>query len=292
MRKWLIRATLAACILAAVFVAISWLAARHVTSAKPQVVGAPPADFPYPIEDAVFTTRDGERLSGWLVPADKSAPAIVLLHGYRGTRLQMVRRAKWFRSLGYAVLLYDARACGESTGDSITFGYRERADLLAAIDLLRQRGHARIACLGVSQGGATILYAAKDLGDVRCVICESTYDDMTNAVDRRSRRYTGLPGWLTGSLLVPFAEHRLDLSINELKPIDHIAELRCPLLMISGDQDDRTWLADTERLFEAAREPKELWMVEGAKHEDLFRFPGYEERVAQFLKRHLVPAKE
>ncbi len=288
MRRWFIRGAVCLIILTITFVAGSWLSARHLTSAKPQKVGAPPADFPYPIESAAFKTRDNETIQGWLVPTDSNAPAIVLLHGYRGTRRQMIQRAKLFRSLGYAVLLYDARACGESTGEAITFGLRERADLVAAVDLLRKRGHERIACLGVSQGGATILYAADELGDLRCVVCESVYDDMTNAFDRRSRRLSRSPGWLTGVLVVPFAESRLDVSIDELSPVDHISKVRCPLFVISGDADDRAWPIDTERLFEAAREPKELWMIAGAKHEDLFRFPDYERRVIEFVQRHMV----
>lgn len=271
--------------IAVVFVGGSWLAARHLTGPHPRTVGAPPGDFPYPIESVSFTTSDQQTLAGWLVPADKSDKGIVLLHGYSGTRNQMVRRAQIFRAMGFTALLYDARACGESSGEHIGFGYLERPDLLAAINLLKQRGCNQIACLGVSQGGATILLAAEDLPDLKCVICESAYDELEHALDRRLRHYTGTPGWLGGSLVVPFAEHRLGLSIDDLKPIDHIAKLRCPVFIISGALDDKTWPQDTQRLFDAAREPKELWMIPDARHEDLFRFPGYEEKTRDFLKR-------
>ena len=105
------------------------------------------------------------------------------------------------------------------------------------------------------------------------------YDDMRHAVDRRMRRYTALPGWLGAPLMVAFAEQRLDLSIDDVKPADHIGKLPCPVFIISGTKDDRTWPEDTQRLFEAAKEPKELWMIDGARHEDLFRFAGYEEKV-------------
>jgi dipeptidyl aminopeptidase/acylaminoacyl peptidase len=184
------------------------------------------------------------------------------------------------------VLLYDARAGGESTGDSITFGYRERRDLIAAVNLLKDRGHTDIACLGVSQGGATILFAADDLKDVKCVICESVYDEMRHAVDRRMRHYTGIPGSFGACLMVPFAEQRLGLTIDVVKPVEHIGKLPCPVFVISGENDDRTSPEDTQRLFDAAREPKELWMLSEARHEDLFHFAGYEQKVQSFLKRH------
>jgi fermentation-respiration switch protein FrsA (DUF1100 family) len=96
-----------------------------------------------------------------------------------------------------------------------------------------------------------------------------------------------LPGWIGASLLVPFAEHNIGLSIDEVKPIDHIGKLRCPIFVISGECDDKTWPEDTRRLFDAAQEPKELWMIPDARHQDLFSFPGYQERMRAFFKRHL-----
>jgi dipeptidyl aminopeptidase/acylaminoacyl peptidase len=222
-----------------------------------------------------------------LVPASDRKKAIVLLHGWGGNRKQMLRRARFFRDQGYTALLFDARACGESTGDAVTFGYREKADLVAAVKFLKDRGHADIACLGVSQGGATICFAADELNGVKCVICESVYDEMTHALDRRMRSYTGMPGWLGGLALVPFAERQLELNIDEVRPIDYVGKLPCPVLVISGEKDDRAWPADTRRLFNAAREPKKLWMVPEARHEDLFRFAGYEDKIQAFLRKHV-----
>jgi dipeptidyl aminopeptidase/acylaminoacyl peptidase len=272
---------------AALFVGGSWFAADRLTCARPTAIGAPPGDFPYPIESVQFTTTDEQTIAGWFVAAEDRAKAIVLLHGKAGNRKQMLPRARYFRELGYNVLLYDARACGESTGDQITFGYREKHDLIAALKFLDDRGHPNIACLGVSQGGATILFAAEALPNVKCVICESVYDDMTHAVDRRMRRYTGTPGWFAACLTVPFAEQRLDLSIDDVCPVKHIGRLPCPVLVISGANDDRAWPEDVQRLFSAASEPKELWMIDGAGHQDLFQHSGYQDKVAAFLKRHL-----
>ncbi len=284
--KRLLRWTLLALFaVAVVFVAGSWHFANHLTGPHAHVVGAPPGDFPYPIEPITFTSSDQETLSGWLVPAGNSDKGIVLLHGYGGTRLQMVPCARFGREMGFTVLLYDARACGESTGDHISFGYSERQDLIAAVKVLKERGCKDIACLGVSQGGATILFAADALPELKCVICESVYDEMEHAVDRRLRHYTMLPGWLGASLLVPFAERRIGLSIDDVKPVNHIGKLRCPIFIISGECDDKTRPEDTQRLYDAAHEPKELWMIPDARHEDLFRFRGYEQKTRDFLER-------
>jgi pimeloyl-ACP methyl ester carboxylesterase len=272
---------------ALLFIGGSYFYALRLTRARQTPVGPPPSDFPYPIETLAIATPDEQTLAAWLVSADDKKKAVILLHGWGGTRKHMLARARFLREQGCTALLYDARACGESTGDAVTFGYRERADLLAALKLLKDRGYERIGCLGVSQGGATICFAADELGGVRCVICESVYDDMTHAVDRRMRYYTGTPGWLGAALIVPFAEQRLALSIDDVKPVDHIAKLRCPVFVISGTNDTRAWPEDALRLFDAAAQPKQMWMVPEAKHEDLFRFPGYQDRLLAFLKAHL-----
>ncbi len=283
MKRLLRRIALALGIVALLFIGGSWVFAYRLTKARPTLIGPPPSDFPYPIESVAITTSDQETLSGWLVPAP-GARAVVLLHGYTGSRIQMLPRARWLRAQGCTALLYDARACGESSGDHISFGYSERHDVIAAVKFLKERGCTDIACLGVSQGGATILFAADELPELKGVICESAYDEMSHAVDRRLRHYTGLPGWLGASLLVPFAERRIDVSIGDVKPVDHIGKLRCPVFIISGARDDKTWPEDTQRLFEAAHEPKDLWMIPDARHEDLFRFKGYEGKVGAFLK--------
>jgi pimeloyl-ACP methyl ester carboxylesterase len=269
-----------------VFAAVSWFFAYRLTGPRTRPVGPPPVDFPFAIEDSAWQTADGHAIRGWFVPAGDSRRAIVLLHGYGDDRRSMSARAKFFREHGYNVLFYDARACGESSGDFITLGYHEANDLEAGLAWLRAKGMDQVACLGVSQGGATILMAAAKLKDVRCVICESVYDELAHAVDRRFRHYFGIPGWLAGCLLIPIAEHRTGVALGQVKPVEQIGRLPCPVFVISGSEDTKTWPEDTKRLYDAARHPKELWMVPGAGHRDLYG-PEYEERVLAFLNQYM-----
>lgn len=289
-RRWLRRLTTALLVGIVLFVAGSWYFAYRLTKPHQHSVGDPPASFPFSVESIKLACDDGRTVRGWLVPAAYHERAIVLLHGYTGDRTTMLPRAKFFREQGYTVLLYDACACGESVGECITFGYRESHDLLAALAFLRQRGYQRLACLGVSQGGATIIFAAQQpqqLDKVRCVICESVYDDMEHPVDRRFRRYLGIPAWPASCLMVPFAEWRTGITIDQVRPVDHIGKLPCSVFVISGDQDNRVYVDDTRALFAAAAEPKELWLIPGAGHQDLFRCEGYEAKVTAFLEKHM-----
>jgi len=84
--------------------------------------------------------------------------SVLLLHGLRSDRLQMLARARFLTAAGYFVLLIDLPAHGESSGDRITFGMREGKGVEAALDYLRQRfPRDRIGVIGVSLGAASLV---------------------------------------------------------------------------------------------------------------------------------------
>jgi uncharacterized protein len=75
------------------------------------------------------------------------------------------------------------------------------------------------------------------------------------------------------------------ISPSALRPIDRISQVRCPVFVISGAEDQHTTPAQIRALFAKAPDPKRLWLVPGAAHVDLDRFAGaeYERRVLGFL---------
>lgn len=251
-------------------------------------MGEVPADFPSATQTVNFPARDGTKLSGWFVPCDKATVSVVLLHGNGSTRRQMMARVRLFHEAGYAVLLYDARGHGLSEGDKVSAGWLETADLLGAFAFLRTKNLNEFGCLGASQGGATILLAAEKLPmEVRWVIVESTYPTIRDALDRRFRKDLHLPGWLAGALFMPFAEMRLGVAIDDIAPIRHIQNLRCPVFVLGGANDQHTLAQSTQALFDAAKASKELWLVTGAAHVDLYGFAQqeYAKRILTFVAK-------
>ena len=114
-------------------------------------------------EDIQVQTEDGIVLSGWFVPPRQTPGAvIVVLHGFRGDRRGAEWHARQLIQAGYGVLLYDQRALGKSTGDSVSFSW-EGPDLLAVLDDLSTRPEVdgqRIGVVGLSGGGHVALNAA------------------------------------------------------------------------------------------------------------------------------------
>jgi fermentation-respiration switch protein FrsA (DUF1100 family) len=83
---------------------------------------------------------------------------------------------------------------------------------------------------------------------------------------------------------------RLSIQPAQLHPIARLPDLKAPLLIASGSADRHTTLAETQRLFAAAPEPKSLWIVDGAEHVDLHAYAPaeYERRIGGFLALHLT----
>jgi len=85
-----------------------------------------------------------------------------------------------------------------------------------------------------------------------------------------------------------------DASASDLDPIRSIGHMGAPVMVLAASKDQHTTLEESKELFEAASVPKSLWVLTGAKHQDLLAFDPrrYEERVVGFLERYLKPPNE
>jgi pimeloyl-ACP methyl ester carboxylesterase len=212
------------------------------------------------------------------------------MHGIHATRSNMLRRADLLHRNHFAVLLCDFQSHGESTGNHITFGYLESRDAQAQIAFLRQRAPGeRIGVIGVSLGGAAALLATRPL-DVDALVLESVYPAIQPAISNRlAARFGRWASIFTPLLTVQFRP-RLGFSPSELRPIDRVGSIRIPKLFLAGAADRYTPIRESEQLFAAAAQPKELVEFEGAGHVDLYGFAPrqYEEAVVHFLANALT----
>jgi fermentation-respiration switch protein FrsA (DUF1100 family) len=273
------------------FVIGSWVVADLVIAPAPGKVSWP-ADAGFLPEEVSFQASDSVGLKGWFLPQARSTSAVVLLHGIHANRDQVLDRALWLHGLGYNVLLYDARGDGESARVHPSFGYGETKDLLGALDWLQSRGMKGIACIGTSQGAATILLASGELPlAVRAVVPEASYSTLRTTTDDHFRERTGLPSAYFGALVVPMAEWRLGFNMDDVSPLREIAKLKIPVYLIGGASDVLAPPAGVRALYEAAPCEKNLWMVPGAGHIDFFSYANkdYEQRIGDFLEKHLAP---
>jgi alpha-beta hydrolase superfamily lysophospholipase len=250
-------------------------------------IGKPPADLP--VQSAQFPSSSGATLHGWVIRGQSGKGVVILLHGIRANRWQLVNHARFLSHAGYSVLLFDFQAHGESVGKHITAGYLESRDATAAVDFIHQKFPGEKVCVnGFSMGGAAAVLAKPPL-QVNAMILESVYPTIEQAVtDRLETRF----GWL-GKIGAPFLtwqlKPRLGIGRDDLCPIQQIGNITIPKFFIAGTADRDTTVQESKALFNAAVEPKQLWLVDGAAHIDMDAFAkdDYEKRVLDFLARNL-----
>jgi pimeloyl-ACP methyl ester carboxylesterase len=226
---------------------------------------------------------------GWLVRGVRGGGMVLLVHSIRSNRVEMLSRARFLNEQGYGTLLIDLQAHGETPGDRITFGARESEDVEAAVAYLRNSFPGeRLGAIGVSLGAAAIVLAKLPLR-LDAVVLESLHPTIREAVENRLRLHLGQSGPILAPLLLSQILLRLNISPEELNPINRIGDLGAPLLLVSGTDDRHTTVAETQRLFDAARQPKELWIVPGGGHFNMHTYAGreYESRVSDFLEWYL-----
>jgi uncharacterized protein len=236
-----------------------------------------------------FESGSGSKLRGWLIPGRKGAGAIVLMHGFRGDRRQMLARASFLSKAGYSVLLFDFQAHGESPGEQITIGYLESRDAQAAVEVMKKSCPGeKLGVIGLSMGGAAAALASPAL-DVDAMALEAVYPDIERATANRMERYLG--AWARGFALLLIMQLPIRAGIEKaaLRPIDRVGAIKAPKLFIAGAKDRHTKLDESLELFTAASEPKELWVVEEAAHVDVHQIAKeeYERRALDFFEKRL-----
>lgn len=269
---------------------VSWLA-LPVLRAYALVAGLPsrphpPADLA--VEEVSFSS-DSARLSGWIVRGIEGRPAVVLAHGFKGSREDMIPWARFLHEAGYNVLLFDTRACGQSGGSVIGLGTLEAHDVAAAAHFARDRFAARrVAALGISLSAGAAILAAADDTSIDGVIADSAWTDQVFALERLGSLPVGSVQLPLPPLAIPALNVFVGEDVTKARPIDVIARIapRPVLLIHSADDGNATTPpAGADRLYAAAGEPKRLWIAPRGGHVGAIEaFPAqYRARVLDFL---------
>jgi alpha-beta hydrolase superfamily lysophospholipase len=252
----------------------------------------PQRDVGLAYEDVSFPAADGSTLRGWLVRAEGATAGLVAVHGGGADRREFLRQLPSFHAAGYAMLLFDCREHGisDGTGRGLSAGVRESEDVSAAVRTLRaEPGIGRVAVIGTSQGGASVILAAARDRDIDAVVAENPFtraDELLPPLIERA----GSPPWLA-RVFTKAALWRIGPAI-ERGPIDVVADVAPrPILFMHGTDDSMIASAQSEALYARAGEPKEIWIVEGGRHAALWNADPaeWERRVNAFLARHLAP---
>ena len=274
-------------------IATAWRLGGQFYAPNNYRVGPPPTDLG--AEAVTFPSRSGAVLYGWWLPGSNSQAGVVLMHGSGTDRRSMLERARFLKAAGYPVLLFDFQAQGESIGNHVTDGYLEALDARAAVEFMRQRGMEKVGIIGFSLGAAAAVLGPEGPLPADAMVLEALYPTIEEATaDRIRLRLGDWGGWLY-PLFTWQLQPRLGIAPEALRPIDRIAEVKAPILFIAGAEDRHTTLAESERLYAKAVEPKQLWVLPDARHGDFYEHApdAYRQRVLDFFAGTLPqPSKQ
>ncbi len=251
-----------------------------------------PFEFGVPFEAVEFPAAGGEHLvQGWFLPQAGTRRVIVLCPGYRRHRSDVLGMAMLFWRSGYQVLLFDFYGHGHAWGKPVTLGHREVKDFLGAIEYVEQRvPGAKIGVMGYSMGAAVSIMGVARRPQVRALVADSPFARHWDVVGYNLRRVVRLPAQPVLFLADRLMGLRAGYRFREVEPLREVARIApCPLLLIHGTRDLTTSPQESVRLYEAAGEPKELWLVEGAGHCGAYFEDRdfYCRRISAFFEAHL-----
>ena len=204
----------------------------------------------YSYEDVAITAHDGTPLKARYYHFTDGAPLLILCHGYRSSALRDCCGGHALgRKMGFNILVIHQRCHGESCGKTITFGIRERRDLLGWIRWVNNRfgSDTPIMLFGLSMGAATVLMGS-ELGypdNVICVMADSPYSAPADIILKVCKDMGYPPKlsypfiWL-GALL--YGHFRLD----RCTAMEAVRHAKVPILLIHGE-DDRLVPCDMSR---------------------------------------------
>jgi fermentation-respiration switch protein FrsA (DUF1100 family) len=185
------------------------------------------------------------------------------------------------------VLQFDFRGHGESDPSVVTLGAHERRDVEAAVAFLASRQLGPIALFGISMGAAIAIVAAPEL-PVAAVVADAAFAELHHPIANRMRE-VGYPlSTLGARAIVAAASVRARSRLAD--PLRSVARIAPRALLVIAPKDDAliSW-RQSLRLFEAAGEPKQLYVAEGAGHAEAYAVDPerYRRVVLDFLERHL-----
>lgn len=243
--------------------------------------------------DLQIESFDGLKLSGIWIPAQNPKGTILLAHGYRSSKMVDFSLAfGMYHALGLNILIPDQRAHGESEGKYITFGVKESCDMLSWISYHNKTfGDIPLVLSGLSMGASTMLYLADaDLPqNVKCIIADCGFTSPREIIKNVFRQVVHLPAAPTLFVADLFARIFAGFSLTEKDTRSILQNSKLPILLVHGIDDGFVPCEMTRQAYVACKEPKEIFLVEGADHGVSFLVAKerYVEIVTAFLQKYV-----
>ncbi len=250
-----------------------------------------PADHGLSYQTTSIPTANGKRLFAWLIPqpeGQKDCPAVAVMHGWGSNAEHMLPFASLLHHRGYAVLLLDARNHGDSDADDFSSMPRFAEDLEHGVDWL---GHQpgidpqRLFLVGHSVGAAASLLLASRRPDLAGVVSVSAFAHPAQLMRRQMQSHY-IPYLPIGWLLLRYIQHTIGISFDDIAPRNTIRQIRCPVLLVHGEQDASVPVTDAQQIYANHLDNRsQLYILPEAGHDTREAISTHGDSLISFLQR-------
>ncbi len=220
------------------------------------------------------------RLHGWWLPAEGTSELTFLyLHGNSGSIYSNLSQVQRLHGLGAAVLTIDYRGYGRSSGPFPTEA-RLYDDAVAAYRFLlchKAVSPHRLVVYGHSLGGAIAIELAHRVTPLAGLVVEGSFTSMGDMAELS-----------VYNACFPVRQ----MLTQRFESLAKVSSLTVPTLYVHGLADASVPAAMGQALYQATPDPKEIWLVPHADHNDLSTIAGaeFDQRLRQFVQHYVFAA--
>jgi pimeloyl-ACP methyl ester carboxylesterase len=266
---------------------------RHAEYYRDLGLPITPSELHLPYEEINIIVSGNLKLNSWLIKAERPRGTIIYLHGVGDCKIDGLRFANLMHEHHYNVFLYDSRRHGLSDGTFCTYGFYEKDDVKTIISYLISRNDikpGKIGIFGTSMGAAVAIQAASIDTRIAAVIAENSFATLRTIFDDYQKRMIKLSFHYLRNLVIKRSEMKADFKARDVSPLRAITNVHVPILIIYGTQDHLINHHYSLRLYEYANQPKDIFPIENARHNDTWKIAGaaYEQKLLEFFERNLA----
>ena len=219
-------------------------------------------------KDIYIRNRANLLLHGIYIDNPKSKKILVLLHGYRSTpNRDVYPSAKDYYDLNYSILIIDQRACGNSQGKYITFGYKEKKDVVVWLKYLNKHYNKPIVLAGISMGATTALLVPEIYNkNIIAIYTDSGYISGYEEVKYTLKHYFYMPSSLFMPTINFFCKIFAKYNLKDINTLKSLKNIRIPILFAHGDIDDFVPMKNSLLNYKKYQGTKKLLIIKNANH--------------------------
>ena len=228
------------------------------------------------LRDTFIVVDDGRRLHAYYLPRHPKhdsasvARTALLIHGYRNCAIDMMHLGYMYHhSMGYNIFLPDLHAHGQSDGESIQMGWKDRLDAMRWCQVAESLFRTPMVVHGISMGATTTMMLSGEENlpaSITHFIEDCGYTSAWDEFESELANQFSLPAFPLLHLTSLLCDAMYDWNFAEASALRQVEKCQKPMLFIHGDADTfvPTWMVHP--LHETHGGEKQLWLTEGVEH--------------------------